>query len=118
MVLAPDNVADAKIDVVGTRCEVVGGHAVGAQKCEVFYVIRRFDLLAVDRVIEAHLLAYAPRYTKAKREGFSGCSSAIAFCAREFAHAGVEKPGLVSSRFLTVAAVGWSEVAVSVALLK
>src|SRR5208282_3951125 len=118
MILAADNMADAEVDVVGTGGEVVGGHAVGTQEGEVFDVVVGFNLLAVDRVIETYLFAGAAGNTKAKRKGFSGGGSTVAFGARKFAHAGVAEPGLIGAGFFAVAGVGGSEVAVSEALLK
>jgi len=54
VVLAADDVADAEVDIVGAGSEVVGGHAVGAEEGEVFDVGGRFELVAIDGVVEAH----------------------------------------------------------------
>src|SRR5271169_256880 len=118
MILAADNMTDAEVDVVGTGGEVVGGHAVGTQECEVFDVVGRFDLLAVDCVSETDLLAGAAGNTEAKGEGFSGGGSPVALGARKFAHARVEEPGLISGGFFAVVdlngtGVGGGKVAVS-----
>src|ERR1700692_2315230 len=92
MVLAADDVADTKVDVVGTGGEMVGWHAVGTEEREVFDVVGGFDLVAVDRVSEADLFACPSGNTEAEGEGLSR-RSAIAFGAGKFAHAGVEEPG-------------------------
>ena len=118
MILAADDVADTEIDVVRTRGEVVGGHAVGAEQRKVFDIVSGLDLLAVDRVREADLLAVAARNTEAKGEGLSGRGSAVAFGAGKFAHAGVEEPGLTGAGLFAVPSVGGCEVAVSQALLE
>ena len=118
MILAADDVADTEIDVVGTGGEVIGGHAVGAEEREVFDVVSGLDLLAVDRVSEADLLAGAAGNTEAEGEGLSGGGSAVAFGGGKFAHARVEKPGLIGAGLLAFASVGGCEVAVSQALLK
>ena len=81
MVLAADDVADAEIDVVGAGGEVVGGHAVGTEEREVFDVVGGFDVLAVDRVREADLLAGAAGNAEAEGEGLSGGGSAVALGA-------------------------------------
>src|SRR5208282_4738967 len=78
MILAADDVADAKVDVVGTGGEMVGGHAIGTKEREVFDVVGEFDVLAVDRVREADLLASAPGDAEAEGEGLSGGGSAVA----------------------------------------
>src|SRR5271166_1270985 len=108
MVLTADDVANAEVDVIRTGGEVVGGHAVGTEKREVFDVVRRFHLLAVHCVIEADWLAGAARNTEAQGEGLSGLRSAVALLAGKLAHAGIEKPGLIGSRFFSVADVGGS----------
>src|SRR6202158_3998640 len=118
MVLAADDVADTELDVVGAGGDVVGGHAVGTEKREVFDVVGGFDLLAVDRVIETDLFASPPRNTEAEGKGLSGGGSAVALRAGKFAHAGVEEPGLIGSGFFAVvdldsSGVGGGKVAVS-----
>src|SRR5664279_2092250 len=118
MVLAANNVTDSKVDVVGTRGKVVRRHAVGTEEREVFDVVRGFDLLAVDGVIEADFFARATGNTEAEGEGLSGRSSPVAFVAGKLAHAGVEKPSLIGAVFLAVPGVGGGEVAVSQTLLK
>ncbi len=79
MILPANDVADAEIDVIGTRGEVVCGHAVGAQQREIFDVIGSLDLLAVDRVIEPNLLMSAPRNPETQRERLSGRCATVAF---------------------------------------
>src|ERR1700681_204350 len=95
MVLAADDVADTEVDVVGAGGEVVGWHAIGTEKREVLNVVCGFDLLAIDRVSEADLLACPSGNTKAEGEGLSRRGSTVAFGAGKFAHAGVEEPGLI-----------------------
>src|SRR5271154_3655896 len=111
MILAADDVADTQVDVVSARRKVVSRHAIRAEKRKVFDVVGRFDLLAVDRVIEADLLSCPARNTEPKREGLSSAGSAVALGPGEFAHAGVEQPGLVGAGFFAFAGVGRSEVA-------
>ena len=118
MVLPSDNVANAEVDVVGTGCEMVSGHAVGTEEREVFDVVGGFNLLAVDRISKADLLAQAAGNTEAQCERLAGGGPAVAFLAREFAHAGVEEPGLSRAGFFAVAGVSRSKVAISQALLK
>src|SRR5208337_3474214 len=118
VILTADDVADAEVDVVGTGGEVVGGHAVGAEEGEVFDVAGGFDLLAVNGVRKANLLAGASGNTEAEGKGLSGRGSAVALDAGKFAHAGVEEPGLIGAGFFAFSGVGWGEVAVSKALLK
>src|SRR6202521_4338544 len=117
MVLSADDVADTEVDVVGAGGEVVGGHAVRTEEREVFDVGGGFDLLAVDRVSEADLFGCPPGNTEAKGEGLSSRGSAITFGAGEFAHAGVEEPGLIGAGLFAVvdldsSGVGGGKVAV------
>src|SRR4029077_3895477 len=117
MVLAADDVADMEIDVVGTGGEVVGGHTVGTEEREVFDVVGGFDLLAINRVSETDLFACPPGNTKAKGERLSRRGSPVALRAGKLAHAGVEEPGLIGSRFFAVvdldsSGVGGGKVAV------
>src|ERR1035441_8379902 len=86
MVLAADDVADAEVDVVGAGCQVVSGHAIGAQQREILNVVGKFDLLSKFRSIKAPLFAVAPRNSEAERESLSSGSSPIALDARKFAH--------------------------------
>jgi hypothetical protein len=118
MVLPANNVADAQIDVVSTRSEVVGGHAIGAEQRKVFNVIGGFDLLAVDGVIEANLFAGTPRNTETEGERFSGGSAAIALGARKFAHSGIKEPGLTRAGSFAFAGVSGGEIAICQAFLK
>src|SRR5713226_7246340 len=118
MVLAADDVADAEVDVVGTGGEVVGWHAVGTQEREVFDVVGGFELLAINRVIEADLFAYAPGNAEAEREGLSSSGSAVALGAGKVAHSRIEEPGLIGTGFFAVvdldsSGVGGGKVAVS-----
>ena len=53
MILAANDMADLEIDVVGARGQMIGRHAVAAQEREVFDVVGRFDLLAINGVVEA-----------------------------------------------------------------
>ena len=118
MVLAADDVADAQIDVVGAGCQMIGGHAVGAEQGEILDIVSKFDLFAVDRVVETDLLVRAAGNTEAKGKGFSRGGPAFALFAGKFAHAGVVKPGLTGTRFFTFAGVGWRKVAIRQALLE
>src|SRR5208282_1980506 len=113
MVLAADDVGDTQIDVVGTRGEVVGGHAVGTQKRKVFDVLSGLNLLAINGVIEADLFACSARNTEAEGEGFSRRSSAVTLGAGKFSHTRVKEPGLIGARVFAVSRMGWGEVAVS-----
>src|ERR1039458_7560949 len=123
MVLTANDMTDTQIHVVGTGGEVVGGHAVGAEEREVFDVIGGFDLLAVDRVGETHLFSQAARDAETKGEGLSGGGSAVALGAGEFAHPGVEQPGLIGTGFFAVvdlasSGVGRGEIAIRQSPLK
>src|SRR6202158_4347884 len=113
MVLPADDVADTEVDVVGTRGEVVGGHAVGAEEREVFDVVGGFDLLAVHGVVEGYFFAPTAGDAEAEGEGLSGGGAAVAFRAGKFAHTRVEEPSLIGTGFLAGAHVGGGEVAVS-----
>src|SRR6202162_4971749 len=97
MVLAADDVADTKVDVVGAGGEVVGGHAIGTEKREGLAVVCGFELLAVHRVTEADLFPCPPGNTEAEGEGLSCRGAAVALRAGKFAHAGVEEPGLIGA---------------------
>jgi hypothetical protein len=118
MVLSANDVADAQIDIVGTRREVVSGHAIGTEQRKVFDIIGGFDLLAIDGVIEANLFAGTPRDTEAESERFSGGGAAIALGARKFAHSGIKEPGLIRAGFFAFACMSGGEVAVCQAFLK
>ena len=93
VVLAADDMADAEIDVVGTGGHVVGGQAVAAQQGEVFDIGGRLGLLAIDSIAEGDGVDRVARHAEAQHEGFAGGGAAIAFLARELAHAGMVEPG-------------------------
>ena len=57
-------------------------------------------------------------HAEAQGEGLSGGGAAVAFVAREFAHAGVEEPGSVGAGFFAIAALGEGEVAVGEAFFE
>src|SRR5260370_15123546 len=118
MVLAANDVANTEVDGVGAGREVVGGHPVGTQKREVFDIVSRLDLLAVDRVSEADWFACATVNAEAEREGLSSSGSAVALGAGKVAHARIEEPGLIGPGFFAFAGMRGSEVAVSSPFLK
>ena len=118
VVLAADDVADAEVDIVGAGSEVVGGHAVGAEEGEVFDVGGRFELVAIDGVVEAHCFGGVPGDAEAEGESFSGGGAAVALGAGELAHAGIEEPGLIGAGFFGVSGVSGSEVAIGQSFLK
>src|SRR5271170_783350 len=91
MVLTANDMADAQVDVIGARCQMVSRHSVGPKQSEVFDVVRRFALLSVNRVIEAHRLAGSSWNTEAKRERLSSCGPAIAFRAGKLTHPRIEE---------------------------
>ena len=52
MLLSADDVRDAQVGIVGAVRQVIGGHAVTAQKCEIFDIGIGLGLFAVDGVLE------------------------------------------------------------------
>src|ERR1700756_152339 len=110
MVLAANNMADAQVGVVGTGCQVIGRHAIGAQEREVLNVGGSLHLLAINGVRETHDSSTLARHAIAQCEGLSRSSAAIAFLARKFPHAGIEQPGSLRSRSLTVSRVRGREI--------
>ena len=95
MILPANDVTDAQIDVIRARRQMIGRHPVRAQQREVFDIVGGLDLLAVHRVGEAHRFSLAARHAEPQREWLAGRRAAIALGAGEFAHAGIEQPGLV-----------------------
>src|SRR5271166_3445753 len=81
MVLTADDVTDLQIDVVGTRRQVVGGHAVAAEQGEVFDVVGGFGLMTVDGVGKADVFAGTARDSEAQCKSLAGGGTAIAFGA-------------------------------------
>src|SRR6266536_4855011 len=118
MVLAADDMADAEVDVVGTRCQVIRRHAVAPQEREVFDVVGGFDLLAVYGVGETDFFSPAAGDAEAESEGLSGRSAAVALGAGKVAHARIEEPSLIGTGLFCLAGVGRGEVAVGEPLLK
>src|SRR5260370_21503429 len=118
MVLAANDVANTEVDVVGAGREVVGGHPVGTQKREVFDIVSRLDLLAVDRVSEADLFACAPGNAEAEREGLSSSGSAGALCVGKVADAPIEEPRFIGPRIFALPGIGRGKGSVNLPLLQ
>ncbi len=116
VILAADDVADAQIGVVDAGGEMVGGHAVRAQQREVFHLVGELGLRAVDAIGKAQGAALAARNAIAEGERLAGSGAAVAFFARQFAHAGIEEPGALRGGLVAVARVGRGEVAIGKAL--
>src|ERR1035438_2760413 len=95
-----------------------GGHSVRAEEREVFDIVRRFDLLSVDRIVEAHRFACSAGDAEAKREGFPSRGATVALGSGKFSHSGVEEPSLIGARFFAVTGVGRSEITISQVFLK
>ena len=100
MILAADDVADAQIRVVGTRCHVIGGQCVAAEQREILNVGGGFRLFSVDQILEHHCIARLARHTIAHHEGFAGRRTTIAFFPRHRAHFGMKQPVALGMRFL------------------
>src|ERR1700676_3593465 len=94
MILSPDDMADAHVDIVRARCQMISRHPIGTQEREVFNIIRLFDLLTIDRIVEADLLAPASGNTKTQGKRLSGCGPAVTLGPRQLAHSWVEKPSV------------------------
>src|SRR5471030_1452003 len=71
VVLAANDVADAKIRVVGAGGQMIGGHAIGAQQGEVFDIGEGLGLFAIDAVVEAHLAIAAMGHAESQGEGLT-----------------------------------------------
>src|SRR5256885_13824913 len=118
MVLAADDVANAKVGVIRARGQVIGRHAIGTQQGEVLDVGSGLQLLAVDRVAEADRLTALPRDAETQSKRLSGIGTAVTFFAGQLAHTRIEQPRPLRSRFFAFARVGRGEIAVSEASLK
>src|ERR1700678_1598991 len=118
MVLPANNVADAQIDVVGARSEVVGGHAIGTEQRKILNVVGGFELFAVDGVMKANWLTATPRNPEAEREGFSGRGATVALGASEFAHPRIQQPGLTGAGFFAIAGMRRGKIAIRQAFLE
>ena len=118
MVLATNDVADAQINIVGARRQVIRRHAVAAQQGEVFNVVSCLHLLAVHGIGETDLPAMAAGHAEAQGKGLAGCGAVITFLARQLPHAGIEEPGHSNAGFLAVTRVSRSKVAVGEPLLE
>src|ERR1700733_3838006 len=78
MILTADDVADLQIDVVGARRQMIGGHAVAAEQGEVFDVVGRFGLVAVNGIGEADVFAGPARPSEPLGKSLSAAAAAVA----------------------------------------
>ena len=118
MILPANDVRDPQINVIRAGGQVIGRHPVGTEQCEVFDILGKFALLAVDRIAEAHFLARTTRDPKTQREGLTRVGAPIALVPRKLTDPGVEEPCALRARLLDFACMSRREVAVRHALLK
>src|SRR4029077_583321 len=118
MILPANHVGDPQINVIRARGQVIGRHPVGTEQREVFDILGKLALLAVDRIAEAHFLARTTRDPKTQREGLTRGSAPIALVPRKLTDPGVEEPCALRARLLSLACMRRREVAVRQALLK
>jgi len=104
--------------IVGAGGEVIGGHAIGAQQCEVFNIDGCLRLLTIDGITKLHHAATSRGTRKRRAKGSPAAAWRSLFFAGEFAHSGVEQPCSLRAGFLTVACVSGSEVAVGQAFFE
>ena len=77
-----------KIGIVGAGGQVIRRHAVRPQQREVFDSSATLRLRAIDAIVEARSVRSCPaRHAKAQRERLAGGGAAVAFFARQLAHA-------------------------------
>ncbi len=87
VILAANDVADAQIGIVDAGGEVVGRHPIRPQQGEVFDLVGELGLLAIDAVGKAQGPVVATGNAIAKGKGLARGGAAVAFFARQFAHA-------------------------------
>src|SRR5579862_9130845 len=90
MVLAANDVADVKISIIGTRCQVIRRHAVAAKQSKILDVVSGFHLITINCIGEAHVFAGSTRHAKAEGKRLSSGSPAIAFVPRQLSHSRIE----------------------------
>src|SRR5689334_18947660 len=119
MVLSADDVADLEVGVVGARRQVIGRHAVRAEKREVFDVVGGLRRLAINGVFESNCALRVARNFEAQRERLTGIGAAITLFARQVAHVGVEEPcTLRGARSLGIAFMRGRKVTIGKAFLE
>ena len=98
VILAADDVADAEIGIVEARGEVIRGHAVRAEKREIFYLVGRLGLFAVDGIREVQHPAFTAGHAIAQRERLARCGATVRLFTGQLAHSGVEEPRALRTR--------------------
>jgi len=106
------------IGIVGAGCEVVSRHPIRPKQREVLDLIGEFGLLAIDAIGEAQGPVVPTGNAIAEGERLARGGATVAFFARQFAHAGVEKPGALRGGLVFIALMGRGEVAIGKALGK
>src|SRR5690242_8287092 len=79
VVLSADDVVDTQIGIIRTRSQMIGGHAIAAQKGKILDIGRRLHLLAVNRICEADLLISVAWDAKPQCKRLSRLGAAFAF---------------------------------------
>src|SRR6516162_4331976 len=97
MILAPDDMANAKIGIVGTGSQVISRHAVRTQQGEVFDIRAFLHLVAVHRVRKADHPPSLTRYSKSQRKGLPCSRAPVALFSAHLPHVRIEQPSSLRS---------------------
>src|ERR1700691_3315196 len=92
VILAANDVTDAQVGIISTRCQMISRHSVTAQQSKVLNVRRRLHLLTIYRICEANGLTAFARHAKAQGKCFSGGRAPVALRSRKLPHPGIKQP--------------------------
>src|SRR5579884_3105857 len=92
VILPSNDVSDAQLGIVRTRCQVIGGHSVASQQGKVLDVCRGLRLIQINAIVKADLLLAISRHAEPQGERFSRGSTPLALLSRKLSHTCIEQP--------------------------
>ena len=92
MILAANDVADAKVGIVGAGSQMISRRAIAAQQGEILNIRRRFRLFPVNAVREPDILDNVAWHAVAEHKRLTRGGTTVALLMRQLSHTGMEQP--------------------------